>query len=148
MINNKLCRLAFRARAATLAGLPALRAKENIGGVKPTTGTAWTEENYVPGTSSLRAGPAQGGLVEETGLYIIKWYEPQNTGAKTMDEGVDSLMALFTPGTTMALSDGTTVRVRTDSTVKRGQILPDGKGWVYCAVTIPWWSLTNNVVAP
>lgn len=147
MINNKLCQLAFRARAATLVGLPTLRAKENIGGNKPTIGTNWCEENYVPGTSTLYAGPAQGGLVEETGLYIINWYEPQNTGFKTLTEGVDSLMALFTPGTTMALSDGTTVRVRTDATVKRGQILPDGKGWVYCAVTIPWIAYTLNVVA-
>ena len=102
----------------------------------------------MPGTSTLYAGPAQGGLVEETGLYILKWYEPANTGFKVLTVGVDSLMALFTPGTTMALSDGTTVRVRTDSTVKRSQILPDGKGWVYCAVTIPWLAYTNNIVAP
>lgn len=146
MINNKLARLAFRARVQTLVGLPTLRILENIKNT-PVVGTNWVEENYVPGTSTLYAGPAQGGLVEETGLSIWKWYEPENTGAVILDTGTDALMALFTPGTTMALSDGTTVRVRTDTSVKKSQILPDGKGWAVCTVTIPWIAYTNNLVA-
>lgn len=129
-------------------GLPTLRANMNIGGNKPVQGSSWVEENYVPGTSTLLAGPAQGGLVEETGLSVWRFYVPDNTGFLGITRIVDAFMALFTPGTTMALSDGTTIRVRTDATVKRSQILFDGYGWAVCTVTIPYLAYTNNTVAP
>lgn len=146
MLNNKLALLALRTRVYTAAGVPALRSTEGVK-FKPTVGSSWIEENYIPGTSRLYTGTAANGMVEETGLSVWKWYEPENTGIVTISDGCDAIMAKFTPGTVMALSDGTTLRVRTDVTVKRGQVLPDGSGWVYCQVTIPWIAWTTNIVA-
>lgn len=147
MLNNKLCQLAFRNRVLTVTGLPTLHAMENVQ-FKPVVGQSWLEENYVPATGTLFSGPASGGMVEETGLSIWKWYEPDNTGFVTISNGTDAILALFTPGTTLSLSDGTTVRVRGDAIPRPGQILPDGKGWVYRQVTIPWRAYTTNTIAP
>lgn len=147
MVNNELVLLAFRARVLTLTGLPALKSTENVN-FKPTINSPWLEENYVPATSQLLTAQARNGMVEETGLSIWKWYEPVNTGFLAVTRGIESMRALFTPGTNLSLSDGTSVSVRGDVGPMPSQILPDGKGWVYSVLTIPWCSYTTNVVAP
>lgn len=124
-------------------GLPIGRAWSNRRDFsKPPEGRPYIDEDFVPGTHSLITASAQNGMVTEDGLYVIKWYGLEGKGETGIRKCVDALKALFTPGTVVG-----NVRVRTDTSVRSGQILPQGNGWALCTVTIPWWALTNNLVA-
>jgi hypothetical protein len=134
--------LALRARVLTLGTLPAARAWTNKD-FTPTSGVPYVEEDYVPATSSLIAGPASGGLVEDTGVYVIKWYGLANTGLQVLSSA-NALLALFSPGFALTASDGTTVRLRGDSAPSLGQVLPVSGGWAVCPVTVPFRIHTTN----
>lgn len=125
--------------------LPATRAWENIG-VAPTEGRPWIEEDYVPATNTLVTLPASSGTLEETGLYVLKWYGLERYGVTAIRKGVDALKALFAPGTTLTAGSDI-VRVRTDTSVRAGQILPQGDGWAVCVLTVPWKTRTTNAIA-
>jgi hypothetical protein len=56
---------------------------------------------------------------------------------------VNALQALFTPGTTVA----TGVKVRGDTSVRSGQIIPLGDGWSTVQITVPWRAYSINTVA-
>lgn len=125
--------------------LPLIRAFGNRRDFKRIDGRPYIEEEFVPGGSGLISAPAQGGIVQEDGLYIIKWYGLEGKGELGIRRCTDALKALFVPGVTL-VAGGVTLRVRTDTTVKSGQILPQGNGWAVCSVTVPWWAMSNNVV--
>jgi hypothetical protein len=86
------------------------------------------------------------GYNNEDGLYLIKYYGLEGKGVAGIRKWCDALKALFAPGTNL-VAGSNTVRVRTDVSVKSGQILPQGNGWAVCTVTVPWWALSNNAVA-
>lgn len=147
MINHKLARLALRTRLLTLSQLPAARAWENVD-FTPTEGADYVEENYVPGTAPvLRTTMAQGGTVEETGLYVVKWYTVAGAGIGTIDDGVTALLALFAPGTVITISDGSVLHIRGDVGPSRSQLLQATEGYAVVTVTLPWIARTINAVA-
>ena len=134
------------ARSLTV-GLPSLHAWENDSPLTRYVTRPFLEEDFVPGGSSNTTWPARIGLFDQDGLAIYKWYGVQNVGVDAISASVTALMRLFTPGTYLALADGSSIQVRGDVAVKRSQIMNTGDGWAVCIVTIPWRTTTRNVVA-
>lgn len=121
----------------TLAvGLPQYRGWDNTR-LDPEGGRPYIEEQYIPATVSLLSGPADGGTVEDTGLYVVRWYGQADTGLSALAEPTSAILELFKPGTGLTVADGT-VRVRGDIGPSRGPILADLPGWVVVTVSIPW----------
>ncbi len=126
-----------------IAGLPALRAWENLD-LEPITGRPYVEGDYVPATRDLRTIPSTGGVVEDTGLYIVKWYGIAGTGLLALSRAANALLALFRPGDVLALADSTTLRIRETPAPYRGQARADAPGWAVVTVTIPWRLYSTN----
>ena len=127
-------------------GLPGILADENLT-ISPDPTRPYLEEDYAPATNRGVTFPLQGGVVEETGLYVLKWYGLANTGIASIRKGVDALKALFAPGTTIA-SGPNTVYVRSDVGPWSSQLLPQGNGFTVCTLTVPWRARTSNTIAP
>lgn len=127
-------------------GLPQGRAWENVK-FTPVAGRPYIEEDFVPQPSRLRTFPASGGIVEEPGLYILKWYGLSRTDVVAIRKCVDALKARFAPGTGITLSDGNVVRVRTDIGPFAGQIVPIAGGWSVLTLTVPWLARSTNTIA-
>lgn len=143
MIDHDAVHLALRNRA--LAYLPTSRAFENVA-FTPVAGEAYCEEDYVPGTKTLLTANASSGVVEDTGLYVIRWYGLANIASHTIAASVDALLARFTPGTWLTAGSNA-VRIRSDVAPTRGQLLATGDGWAVCTVTIPWRCYSTNAIA-
>lgn len=145
MINHALAQKALRTRLLTLSSLPAGRAWENVS-FTPTIGAEYITEQYVPGTVTGLTAPIRNGVIEDTGLYVITFYSPDDTGYSSLSAKVSALLALFSPGTTVTLDDGITLTVRSDVGPKRGQFLR-ADTWMTCPVTIPWRAYTTNSIS-
>ena len=130
-----------------LVGLPALRAFENVDLI-PVAGRPYVEEEYVPATNAMLTFPAQSATVEETGLYIVKWYGLSNTGISAIRKSVDALKALFAPGTTLTAASGDVVWARATIAATTGQMIPLTGGWSALVLTVPWLARSTNTVAP
>lgn len=128
-----------------VAGLPVLRAFEGIR-VAPSPLAPWVEEDFVPGSSQMLTMPYSGGVAEETGLYVIKWYGVAGRGISGIRKCVDDLLARFTPGTSLTAGSDT-IRIRGDDRPRSTQLLAQEGGWLVCAIEIPWRSDTTNTVA-
>ena len=132
-----------------IVGVPETRAWENRD-ANPIPGRSWLREEFVPAGSFLRSYPAQGATMEESGLYILTWFGLPKYGEGAIRKSVDALRALFTSGTIL-LAGTTPVRITGTSPLEpgpfAGQILPDGNGWMYCQLRIPWACQTINAVA-
>lgn len=126
-------------------GLPFDRAWENKA-FEPTSGRPYVEEDFAPATSELISVPANGGSLEETGLYVLKVYGVANTGLGAIHKTVDALKLLFTPGTTIT-SGSDQIRVRGDVGPFAGQMIPQGDSWTVRTLTIPWRARTTNAIA-
>lgn len=124
--------------------LPEGKAWDNVQ-FSPTAKRPYVEEDFIPATKTLR-GMKNGGLVQETGLYVLKLYGLSDTGVSAIRKTLDALEALYAPGTTLTAGP-LTVRVRTDLAPWQGQILPQGDGWSVCSLTIPWESYSLNTIA-
>jgi hypothetical protein len=132
-INHHAVHLALRNRV--LSALPTGRAWENVA-FTPTPGQPFVEEDYVPATSSL-LGLLRGGTVEDTGMYILRWYGVAGQGAGAMNTGIAAVLALVKPGDTITATDGTVVHIRGDVAPTRGQIM-NIDGWAMAPITIPF----------
>lgn len=146
MIDHLAAHLALRARLLTASGLPTARAWENKD-FTPAGSTPYVADQYVPATTALVSFPAANGITEETGLYVVQWYGVANTGITAIREGVQAILAAFTPGTVMTLTTGDVLRVRADVGPMGGQILPAEGGWAVSTIKIPWRAWSTNVIA-
>lgn len=131
--------------ATITVGLPFCQAWEDID-TQPVANRPYVEESYVPATAELIAGPAVGGLLEETGLYILKFYAPPNLGGYALRKTANAVRALFTPGTAFTITGGR-VHVSEKTAPWVGQVLRTDDGWSVVVLTIPWYSETTNAVA-
>lgn len=127
-----------------VAGLPEGRAWDNAA-FTPTAGRPFLEEDFVPATTTL-LGQKNGGMVIETGLYVLKLYGLSDKGVSAIRKTMDALKALYAPGTTLTAGSHT-VRVRENPGPFAGQILPQGDGRSLCVLTIPWESYSLNAIA-
>ena len=133
MIDHHLVHLALRNRAAS--ALPAAREYENVA-FTPPAGAPYVEEDYVPATSELR-GLVKAGTVEDTAMYVLRWYGIAGQGTSAMNTGVQAILALFRPGDRFTATDGTVIRVRGDVAPTRSQIINAPDGRPVATVTIP-----------
>lgn len=126
--------------------LPALRSWENGNDpFTPVVGKPYLEEDFVPATTSLITMPAQNGVVEENGLYVLKWYGLRGIGVSALRKSVDALKALYAPGTSLAAGVDR-VYTRQRPAPYTGQIIPV-PNWAVLTLTIPWWGLSRNLIA-
>jgi len=140
--------LATEAAAAgrTVAvGLPAMRAWEDFP-FTPVAGKPFLEEDFVPATHTLMSAPASGGEIEETGLYVLKWYGLSGVQAAATRKCVDALKARFTPGTNITAGSHT-LRCGGNPAAWAGQLMPHGDGWSVVTLTVPWWAQSTNTIA-
>ena len=143
MIQHSLIRLAFRKQLLTVAGIPTLKAFENVD-FNPGIEQQYLEEDFVPATSDVTSFPASTGLLMGTGLYVVKWYCVQNTGSVPADQGVDAILAVFPAGLALSLSNGDTVKIPPKPAPSRSQLIPNGAGWAAIAVRIPYVVYSRN----
>lgn len=143
MLNHALAQVALRTRLLTLSGTYTL-AKENEQ-FSPTVGQAYIEEQYTPGTTSqIAVGP--NGTVENRPMYGVIVWTPEGLGITAANTFRDALLALFPPRLAITLSDGTALRVRTDTGPYMGQMLRRKPGWVASPVTFPLVAYTQNSI--
>ena len=143
---------ALAAGRSLTAGIPVSRAWDNIDphdtwapGTRPRIA-----DRFVPATAILRSFPAQGGLMVETGLYIVTYYGLWDKGDAAIRRVSTTIKKRFTPG--VNLTAGTdTVRIRGggegEPATQSGELTPLDNGWAYVQVTVPWWAMTINSVA-
>lgn len=138
MASTKDIHLTLRTQLVTASGIPDSqhRARENRD-YTPNDFETYIEEEFVPGPRAVRT-LVPGGLSETMGLYVVKVFAAANNGINTIRTLADAILDVFSPGSTLALSGGGSVRIRTDPAPFCGQILPTGDGWSVCTVTIPW----------
>jgi hypothetical protein len=123
--------------------LPTKRGWENVT-LTPIAGQPYVELDYVPATTQLLSIPNVGGTVEETGLAVLRWYGLANAGLLDLTRAAQAVLALFKPGQTLTLSDGSALRWRENPGPFRGQARADAPGWAVITVTIPWRLYTTN----
>ncbi len=128
------------------AGPPFQRAYENVAFDGPAE-FPYIEEEFVPATNKVQSFPVISAYTEDTGLYIVKWFGLSGKGPEAIRRGADAVLARFTGGTALTLSDGTTVRIPTEFGPRAGQITRVDGGWSYCAIEIPYVAESLNVIA-
>jgi hypothetical protein len=104
------------------------------------------EEDLVPATNR-RITTSSSPTREETGLYVIRVFVPDDAGTSLPRSIADGVLALFSLDWGATLSDGTVLRVRGDVAPVAGQVLPGPTGWAVCPITIPWVALTRDRAA-
>lgn len=135
-LNLDAVHMALRLRVKS--ALPVARAYENIA-FTPTSGVVYAEEDFVPGTSRLVSATAAGGMVEDTGLYVIRWYGIAGEATGTIRAGVTAVLALVPPGSFVTATDGTVVRIRGTPAPKSSQINTTvAPGRALATIEIPW----------
>jgi hypothetical protein len=152
MIDDEAIMLALRTRLLTTSGLPAVANRVKVNkAYTQSPGVPYLEEDFAPSPPILISTPGQGGTIRGSGLYIIRWYGLQDKGSAAIRAGVQAILARFTIGTTLALTNGDAVRIGTPTDpatgAYAGQIRSTGDGFAVCTITIPYWLLTTNVIA-
>lgn len=142
MVDHLKCQLALRSHLMTVADLPTDKAWENVH-FEPTTGQPFLEEEYVPATQTLR-GLTPGGVVEDTGIYVIRWYGIQNTGISAIRNGVQSILTAFRPGLSISASDGAVIRIRGNPAPFTSQLRNTDAGRAVVTISIPFRVYTHN----
>jgi hypothetical protein len=135
--------LALRAPLLGLASLPSVVAWDNMA-AQPVTGAEYLEEQFIPATSTLLSMPASGGSMEDTGLYVLRWFAKPGDGLNTLPVRAAAVLALYPPGTGFLVSTGVVVRVRSDVAPTSGGLQTDRPGWSVVTITIPWRLSYNN----
>lgn len=126
-------------------GLPAQRAWNNLRFVAEK-GRPYVEDTFLPGAGSrMVTMPNDGGLREDRGLWILRYYGLTGLASIGIDNVVDKILALFAPGT--ALTAGSeTIRIREDVAPFADDIVPQEKGWSVVSITVHWYAHTRNAV--
>lgn len=139
--------LALRLRAKS--AMPTYRELENVPFTPPAS-DAYSEEDFVPATYTLRSVTQTNGLAIHTGLYVIRWFGVAGDGTTAMNTGLTALLARFGIGLTLTASDGTLVAIGTvtppNRGASRGQIVNLDNGRPVATVTIPWWCTSTNTL--
>jgi hypothetical protein len=128
-----------------VSGLPTMRAYELVS-FTPIVGRPYVTEEWVPGAAAVSTFPSKTGRMQEEFLSIWTWFGVAGVGVGAIRKGVDAFKRLFAGATDIAVGDGTYLRVRTDATVKSGQVIPLESGFAYCQITVPLRAHTRNAV--
>lgn len=147
-LDDEEIHLALRAQLEAVAEIPPPRdrAWTNVD-FKPDALRPHIESDFVPGPRPVLTMPARGGIVDASGLFVPKYYGLENEGEGIARAVVTAILRAFSPGLTITLPSGNTLRIRSDAAPYPGQILPAGKNKTRCAITIPWRCYAANVAA-
>lgn len=120
------------------AGVPALRAKENVPFTDDVTGRLYWREDFVPATRrTVTYGGRADSLEEETGLYVGKVYGLAGQSVEGVRDIAHAVLLQFTPGLDLdAGSD--VVWIRGNPAPWPGQVTPTDTGHAYVTITVPW----------
>jgi hypothetical protein len=127
------------------AGLPQRRAWEAVE-FTPEQPFPFVSEQWLGGPSTLLTIPADGGWVETTPQYVVRFHVAQGLGMDALAAYADATLRHFRPG--LALPDavtGNVLRVRGDTGPFRGSVLFDPPGYAVVAVTIPLRVESRNI---
>lgn len=127
-------------------GLPERVIYENGPVFTPVQGRPYVECQLLEQPASLLSFPAQGGTREERGLFVVRWYGVAGMGKLGIGRCVDAVKALFVPGQSFAVGDGTAVHVRGDVGPSSSQLQNRPAGFAVIAVSIPWRRYVANAV--
>lgn len=127
------------------AVLPTRRAYENDA-FTPAPGFPYLEEDFVPATSTVLSASADGGRVEDTGLYVLRCVGLADSGSLAIRAMVAAMQARYTPGLSFAVAGGTAY-VRADLAPFSSAIRRLDGGWAVCTLTIPWRAFGTNAIA-
>lgn len=145
MTSDETLHLALRAQLLTVSELPAARAWENKK-YEPTH-VEYIADEFVPATNTLR-GSAVGGLIERTGLYIVKVFGLADSGITAIRAIASAILAAFPIGPNGGwvhwFANGDKLFLRNELGPWAGQLLPLDNGLTVCTVTVPYrfWTTT------
>lgn len=139
-VNASLPTSSAAAGRSLVVGVPEHFAYENIH-FDPASlaGAPWFEEEMVsgPGSQTTIGGSGSSRTVEHDPLLNLFVHVAENTGIEAVRKYADAVCALFSPNYAFTLSDGTAVRVRTDTAPYSGPLRRQRPGYVTVRVTIP-----------
>lgn len=118
-------------------GLPSLVAWDNQA-ITPVAGQPYGEEEYVPGPSRALTMPTADATMEDTGLYVFRWYSKAGAGLPALRKPADAILTLFKAGTALQVASNVVVRVRADVAPYAGPVRSLGIDWSVVVITIPW----------
>ncbi len=149
MLDNTKVLMALRNRLLGTSGIPATNYRALINKpFEPVKGTPYIAEEYVPAPTQLKTITVDTGTVEARGLYIVKWFGIQKTGITAIYTGVDAVLARFSSGTRIALSNGDVVRIAgVPIGPSAGPIINTDDGFAVSVITSPWYLFTANAIA-
>lgn len=127
------------------AYLPALREYDNDA-FTPVTKRAYLAEEMVPAAATLLSASADGGTLQQTGLYVLRLYGVGDTGHLAIRAMSDAILARYAPGTSLSVSGGTAY-VRSDLAPFAGPLRRVDGGWSLCVLSIPWQAFSRNAIA-
>lgn len=104
----------------------------------------FASDELVPATTNVRTLPVSGGLMDHTGLYIVRWHGVPGYGRAAISRCADAVLALYPPGAFATLSDGVALRIRETPAPSRGQLLRLETGGVFTTITIPYRAEARN----
>lgn len=146
MIDYTAVHLALRGQLLTTVGVGTDQAWENMR-YAPVQGVPFLRESFVPATSTQLTTYHPSAIIEHTGLYILSWNGDNGSGIAAIRTVVAAILAKFTPGTSLAVSNGDTVYVRSRPGPWAGQLIPMDDNFTRCTITIPWLVRSANAVA-
>lgn len=100
-----------------------------------------------PTPSRLLTVPAQTGTREDRGLTVMQWFGIPTYGSAALSACIAALAALFTPGTTMTLSDGTTLYVNGNPGPEVSAPRNTTADRAVAVLKVPWRRSATNTIA-
>jgi hypothetical protein len=141
--------MALRARLEAVAEIPppADRSWPNVD-FTPPVDRAHIESDYVPGPRPVITMPTSTGVVEASGLFVVRYCGLTDRGESIITEVAAAILEAFRPGTSETLASGNVLRIRGDLAPYPSQILPTGDtNKSRCTITIPWRCYATNTVS-
>lgn len=130
-------RTALETEIASITGIPASRAWENVV-FRPVTGTPFVRMTLAPSASRPAVrGPSP--QIRHDGLFLVDVVYPINEATASADTLADNIRAAYTVDDTFT-SGSTTVRI---NYAERGPGFIDGN-WYRVPVTISWFSYASS----
>lgn len=126
-------------------GLPSQRSWENDD-FDPPTGSPWVDEQFIPGpTRQVSSGP--NAHMEARPMYQLTVHALEDKDVGAPRSYGTALLQHFRPTTSIALSNGDFLRVRTDTGPFEGQLIRRRAGFASVPVTFPLRLYTLNTAA-
>jgi len=129
-----------------VVSLPEFIVVPNGPALRPVVNRQYLIAKVTADTNRVTTIPGSRGHLLETGLGIWSWYFVGNLGSAAVDRTVQKFKALFTPYTTLTLSDSSVIKMRGDVGVHASDPVTIDS-WSVVTIEVPWIAGTRNAVA-